>query len=406
VRRSTTSRGNDRRFVKILYFADTRFPIERANGVQTMATCHALAARGHDVVLVVRPDTAVPARDPFEYYDWPRLSRLAITSVSGPNHPRARRAQFLFSALRQLARADADVVYTRDLGVAAFLLRIPAVRRPPLVYESHGISSVVSAEMPRLLGDARLAPSDRKLQRLERREHRVWRDASAYMTITRALLEELTSRYGARSRVFVAPDGVRLDAQPAAPEIGGPPTAGYAGHLYPWKGVDVFVHALAVTPAVHGVIVGGHPAESDLGRVQTLVQDLGLASRVRLTGLVRPGDVRTQLARATMLVLPNARTAISERYTSPLKLFEYLAMARPIVASDLPSIREVLTDGRTALLVPPGDPGALAGAMSRLAVDDTLAASLGRASRALAADFTWDRRAERVESALTAAVTA
>jgi glycosyltransferase involved in cell wall biosynthesis len=90
-----------------------------------------------------------------------------------------------------------------------------------------------------------------------------------------------------------------------------------------------------------------------------------------------------------MLVLPNARTAISERYTSPLKLFEYLAMGRPIVASDLPSIREVLTDSRTALLVPPGDPQALAGALSRLAGDRALARALGRASLALAADFTW-----------------
>ena len=155
---------------------------------------------------------------------------------------------------------------------------------------------------------------------------------------------------------------------------------------------------------MHGVIVGGHPAESDLGRVQARVQHLGLASRVRFTGLVRPADVRAQLGDATMLVLPNARTAISERYTSPLKLFEYLAMGRPIVASDLPSLREVLTDGQTALLVPPGHPQALADALLRLAGDWTLSAALGRAARALAADFTWDRRAERVESALAAAV--
>ena len=53
---------------RILYFADIRFPLERANGIQTMETCHALAGRGHEVHLVVRPDTHTPARDPFEYY--------------------------------------------------------------------------------------------------------------------------------------------------------------------------------------------------------------------------------------------------------------------------------------------------------------------------------------------------
>ena len=50
---------------EILYFADIRFPLERANGIQTMETCHALAGRGHEVHLVVRPDTHTPARDPF-----------------------------------------------------------------------------------------------------------------------------------------------------------------------------------------------------------------------------------------------------------------------------------------------------------------------------------------------------
>ncbi len=95
------------------------------------------------------------------------------------------------------------MVYTRDLGLAAFLLRIPAGRRPPVVYESHGISSIVSAEMPRLLGNADLTPSRQKLQRLDRRERRVWRRAGAYVTITHALVAELTSRYASRPKVFV-----------------------------------------------------------------------------------------------------------------------------------------------------------------------------------------------------------
>ena len=57
--------------MRILYFADIRFPLERANGIQTMETCHALAERGHAVTLVVKPDTHSPARDPFEFYGLP-----------------------------------------------------------------------------------------------------------------------------------------------------------------------------------------------------------------------------------------------------------------------------------------------------------------------------------------------
>ena len=318
---------------------------------------------------VTRADTAVPPRDPFAFYDWPPLTRLRIEAITGVTHPQARRAHFLVGALRRVLAASADVVLTRDLGLAAFLLQVPARRRVPLVYESHGIAVIVSAELPVLLGQPGLAPSHRKLRRLERREQRVWRRADAYVTITRALGDELASRYGARRHLFVAPDGVRLPANasdPSAPALqaGQPrgPVAGYAGHLYPWKGVDAFVNALAQAPGIRGLIVGGHPGEPDQARVAGLVRDLGLSDRVDITGLVAPSDVRTRLRAATMLILPNTASAMSERYTSPLKLFEYLALGRPIIASDLPSIREVLTHGETALLVPAGRrPGARRG---------------------------------------------
>ena len=69
--------------MRILYFADIRFPLERANGIQTMETCHALAARGHDVTLVVRPDTHSPARDPFEFYGLPPHRRLDDRTRAG-----------------------------------------------------------------------------------------------------------------------------------------------------------------------------------------------------------------------------------------------------------------------------------------------------------------------------------
>jgi glycosyltransferase involved in cell wall biosynthesis len=103
-------------------------------------------------------------------------------------------------------------------------------------------------------------------------------------------------------------------------------------------------------------------------------------------------------------VLPNTATAISERYTSPLKLFEYLAAGRAIIASDLPALREVLTHDVTAWLVPPGDAAALAGALGTLARDSARRQRFGEAARALSAEYTWDRRAERLEEAFAAAL--
>lgn len=119
---------------------------------------------------------------------------------------------------------------------------------------------------------------------------------------------------------------------------------------------------------------------------------------MKFTGLVEPARVPDLLEGAAVLALPNPASAISTRYTSPLKLFEYLAAGRPIVASDLPSIREVVHDGVTALLVAPGDPEALAAAISRLLHDPELAGRLAKAAVELAPEYSWDRRAERLEA--------
>ena len=72
--------------MRILYLADIRFPLERANGIQSMATCHALAVRGHGVTMAVRPDTETPARDPFLFYGLPRIEGLTIeiAPLTGP----------------------------------------------------------------------------------------------------------------------------------------------------------------------------------------------------------------------------------------------------------------------------------------------------------------------------------
>ena len=389
----------------VLYFADTRFPIERANGLQTMATCHALAEHGRNVVLVVRPDSSLAARDPFEFYGMLPLLRLTIFEIPGSGSARRRRLQFFNAAYKIQKSHRGAVVYTRDLGLAALLVSLPRRWRPRVVYESHGIAPIVSAEIPDLLGDGRTKPSTSKLRRLDRRERRVWSRAIAYVTITQALADDLSRRYGSRANVFVVPDGARpLDAALVRQRVeSARVVAGYAGHLYPWKGVDVFVRALALAPHVHGLIVGGHPQESDRSRVEALARDLGVADRLEITGLLLPNAVPAALSKASVLVLPNTPSAISERFTSPLKLFEYLQIGRPIVASDLPSLREILPPGAAAF-VPPGDAAALGAVLERLAGDPAERAALGEAAHRLAPDYTWARRAERLDAVFDAAM--
>jgi glycosyltransferase involved in cell wall biosynthesis len=394
--------------VTILYFADIRFPLERANGIQTMETCHALGRRGHHVNLVVRPDTQKPARDPFAFYGLPRIHELRIESAPVAGPPLARRAGYLvFAAGRAIGTGRADIVITRDLGLASSLLRFPRTFRPPLVYESHGYAPLVSEALPALVVTAQ-KPGGAKLARLRKREERVWRMAEGYIAITRGLADALRELFGERSALAVVPDGTRIPKKPAnTPDDGHAATPGarpfvvaYAGHLYPWKGVDVLLEALARVPNVSGLIVGGHQKEPDLARAQRLAEQLGISTRVTFTGLVPPTRVAEFLRGADVLVLPNPTSAISTRFTSPLKLFEYMAAQRPIVASDLPAVREVVEHERTALLVPAGNPDALASAIGRLRGDPALRQKLSGAAAEAVADFTWDRRAERIEGLL------
>jgi glycosyltransferase involved in cell wall biosynthesis len=348
----------------------------------------------------VRPDTTRPARDPWIFYDAPVTSQLSIETVTALPGP-LRRAGYVASAVARATAGGPDVVFTRDLGIADLLLRTNRRLRPPVVYESHGYAPAVAAELPRLLGTA-MTPTPAKLLRLETRERRVWRRAEGYITLTRVHQQELEDRFDARPNTAVVPDGTRIADIRAftAPAAGTSPLIVYAGHLYPWKGVDLLIDMLGSTSTFRVRIVGGQPGERDRERLEALAAERHVAGRVEFTGWMPPSQVAAELARADLLVLPNTQSHLSERYTSPLKLFEYLAAGRPIVASNLPALREVLTDNVNALLVSPGSADALGDACMRLATDPALASRLARQAFDDAAKYSWDVRATRIEAVL------
>ena len=196
--------------MRILYFADIRFPLERANGIQTMETCHALGTRGHQVRLVVKPDTQSPPRDPYAFYGLPRTPELGIERANAPAGAGmiARVGYLSFMFGRAFGSTRADVVMTRDLGVASALIQMPAGMRAPVVYESHGYAPEVAAALPDLLATAKPASAS-KLKRLAAREELVWKRADGYVTITAALARDLEGRFGPRETLAIVPDGMR-----------------------------------------------------------------------------------------------------------------------------------------------------------------------------------------------------
>ncbi len=121
---------------------------------------------------------------------------------------------------------------------------------------------------------------------------------------------------------------------------------------------------------------------------------------MRFRGFLPPPEVATERANADLFVIPLLDSTTARVFTSPLKLFEAMASARAIVASDLPSLREVLENEENALLVPPGDPEALATSIQRLAKDPGLAKRLAERAAMDVRRYSWEERGRKLHQLL------
>lgn len=288
-------------------------------------------------------------------------------------------------------------------------------RRGPfdLVYERHALWGFAGMEHAKAAGVPGLLEVNAPLIE-EQATHRVLIDragaeraaaksfaaASQLLAVSDGVAEYLESHPAARGRVHVVPNGVDPDrfapGAYAAATTPGPFTVGFVGTLKAWHGTEILVEAFAILherdPRVRLLLVGDGPERP---RIEALLATRGLTGAAVLTGAVEPARVPALLAAMDVAVAPYPDR---ERfYFSPLKLYEYMAAGRAVVASRVGQIADVIQDGRSGLLCSPGDPHALAGALARAYADPDLRARLGRAARERVLQrHTWDAVAERV----------
>ena len=167
---------------------------------------------------------------------------------------------------------------------------------------------------------------------------------------------------------------------------------GFTGFVRDWNGLEAVVDLLAAprNEALVLLVVGDGPARQHL---EERAVRLGVGPRVRFTGRVPRSDIPHWVSAFDIALQPAANP-----YASPLKLFEYMALGRAIVAPDQPNIREILQHERQALLFDPDDEGGLSRAVLRLASDAALRDRLGRAAALTIRqrDMTWSQNASRV----------
>ncbi len=214
-------------------------------------------------------------------------------------------------------------------------------------------------------------------------ERYVFGAATRIVTVSTEVADYVCAQGALPARVVVAVNGVDLslytNVQPPSTDDTRF-TIGFLGSLKPWHGIDVLIDALQLLvsrhPHYHLRLIGDGPERA---RLTAQIAERGLSAHATVVGQVARDQVPVHLSDVDVAVAPYPR--LDGFYFSPLKVFEYMAAGRPIVASRIGQIESVLEDQQTALLVTPGDPGTLADAIETLRRQPALAVRLSRAAR-------------------------
>jgi len=368
---------------KLIYIANIRLPTEKAHGVQIMEMCSAFTSDNIEVELIVPNRENSITDNPFSYHDISRVFSIRkLSSISLLNFGKLGYTillfSFTFSVVCYSLFKKNTIFYTRD-ELIAFCLSIIG---KSVVWESHTgqknyiVRSLIYFGVP-------------------------------VVVITEALKRLYVSIGANASNVFVAPDGVDVErfgiliSQDEARKRIGLPIGGivilYTGHLYAWKGADTLAQTAVYLPElVRLVFVGG--TDKHIADFRSRYDNHGI---IHIIGNRPHYEIPLYLKSADILILPNSdKEEISRSYTSPMKLFEYMASGVPIIASDLPSLREIVDESLVSFFTP-DDPNSLAKVIMHTLDNYEIAKEKGKKTLELAENYSWHKRAKDILDFIT-----
>jgi glycosyltransferase involved in cell wall biosynthesis len=387
----------------------------KGSSVHVRSPATALHSTGHSVVVAApvlnKSPWEQPAQTPFRVLHIP-VSTDCQAAASG-----LRAFTELLGVETTAAGAIQRILY--DKHVLGELRSHFRNNLPDFIYERASVYSTAGVRLAAELGVPLLLELNAPLaleQEVYRRDgmHDLARHcerwtlerADAVLAVSTTLRHYATSLVGDASRVHVVPNGVDTDLfapRPRDPalrkrfQLDDRPTLGFVGGLRPWHGTDLLPLLLERLLQKHCnlqlVIVGNGPMEAI---VEQDFAKRGLQEHVIFTGSIAHDLVSRLAAEFDIGLVPYAQPS-HDFYFSPLKLFESMACGVPVVATAIGQIQEVVCDGETGLLCPPGDLESMTAACDRLLTDSGLRRRLGlAAAQHIRAHYTWSRNANRV----------
>jgi len=367
--------------VKIVYIANARIPTEKAHGIQIMKMCEAFSLAGLEVKLVAPWRFNKIKESPFDYYEIKRnfkIRKLPSLDLIPLGLPKIgfwiQSLNFAKSVFFYLLFTKEKNIYTRDILPLFFL----SFFRKNLVYEAHTFSTHFSLYRG------------------------FFQRVKAVVVINQQLKNLFAEKGVPIDKILVAPDGVDLrefnlkESQEECRQRLNLPLdkkiVVYTGHFYEWKGAQILADAARFFEKnVLFVFVGG--TKKDERRFKDNNRNL---KNILILGHQPHSEIPYYLKAADVLVLPNsAREKISRYYTSPIKMFEYMASQKPIVASDIPSVREILSE-KSAILVRPDSPQDLAKGIEKALKSPNFSARISARAYQDVQEYTWQKRTESI----------
>ena len=372
--------------MKIAYISAAAIPSRTANSIQIMKMCQAIVQNGHEIILFApkrRKISDLLDTDIWHHYGIEK--RFPIKWLPAPT----KCGLYFYALAAVLYCRKVDVVFCRYLYSAVLAAKLGI----PVIYETHELPQgrIAPFVFNFLLGSKNLR---------------------AMIVITNVLKRLFQTAYPnlADKKIVVLPDGVDLErfnglerTSVARKRIGlkgmQEYIAGYAGHLYEGRGVEIIAALAKSLPKISFLVIGGEPDVVDMWTKESDVQG---NRNIHFLGFIPNRILPQYLSCCDVLLMPyQQKVTISggggdtSQWMSPMKMFEYMACERPIISSDLPVLKEVLDDNN-AILVPADNIKGWENALIQLVQSEKRRKSLASQARRDVEKYTWVRRVRTI----------